>query len=246
MSDAAAQDRPDRALVAGGASGIGRATVDLLAAGGLHGLVLDPATPDDLPTGWDHLALDVSDLDALQHGVNGLRRTSPPPRLLVNAAGVNGVAASAFEVDGAEWDRVHTVNLRGAFFLARDVLDWMRERGSGTIINVASQLASVVVRPNPHYQVAKAGLLQVTRVLALEGAPDGIAVNTVSPGIVRTPMTDRVMEDEQWTADRLARIPVGRFATADEIAEVIVAIGLVRTPYLTGTEVVVDGGYLLM
>ena len=246
MSDAAVQGSLSHALVAGGASGIGRATVELLASKGLHGLVIDSSTPEDLPAGWDHHRVDISDLFALQRSVAELRRVLPPPQLLVNAAGVNGVAASAFEVDGAEWDRVHAVNLRGAFFLGRDVLDWMRERGGGNIINVASQLASVVVRPNPHYQVAKAGVLQVTRVLALEGAPHGVSVNTVSPGIVTTPMTDRVMKDEQWKADRLASIPVGRFASADEIAEVIVAVGLVQTPYLTGTEIVVDGGYLLM
>ena len=233
------------AIVTGGASGIGRAVVQRLADHGMRGRVLDLAAPGDLPTGWDYAPLDIGDVTAVQRCTALLRASDQSPRLLVNAAGVNGSAPSAFDVDGDEWDRVHAVNLRGMFFLARDVLDWMRQRDGGMIINVASQLATAVVRPNPHYQIAKAGVLQLTRVLALEGAKDGICVNTVSPGIVATPMTDRVMQDPAWTADRLARIPVGRFALPEEIAEVIVAIGLLRTSYLTGAEVVVDGGYLL-
>jgi NAD(P)-dependent dehydrogenase (short-subunit alcohol dehydrogenase family) len=234
------------ALVSGGSSGIGRATVRLLAQRGLGGVVLDVSAPEELPQDWEHVALDLADVEALQDAVTGLRGRLPAPRLLVNAAGVNGRAATPFEVDVEEWDRVLDVNLRGAFFLARDVLAWMRDEGQGGhIVNVASQLASVVVAPNPHYQISKAGVLQLTRALALAGAPHAVQVNTVSPGIVKTAMTERVMTDTDWTADRLARIPAGRFADPEEIAEVIVAIGLLGTSYLTGAEVVVDGGYLL-
>jgi NAD(P)-dependent dehydrogenase (short-subunit alcohol dehydrogenase family) len=234
------------ALVSGGASGIGAATVRLLARRGLSGVTLDVREPDDLPPGWEHVSLDLSEVTGLQACVTALRGRLPAPRLLVNAAGVNGRASSAFEVDVEEWDRVLDVNLRGTFFLARDVLAWMRDdaRG-GHIVNVASQLASVVVPPNPHYQISKAGVLQVTRALALAGAPHSVQVNTVSPGIVNTPMTEGVMSDASWTSDRLARIPAGRFAEPEEIAEVIVAVGLLETSYLTGTEIVVDGGYLL-
>lgn len=233
------------ALITGGASGIGRATVARLAESGISGLVLDQHEAADLPSGWTSREVDISDTRALGDLVHRLRAERDSPRLLVQAAGVNGTASSAFEVDVEEWDRVHAVNLRGSFFLGRDVLAWMGEHGRGSIINVASQLATAVVRPNPHYQIAKAGVLQLTRTLALEGASCGVSVNTVSPGIVATPMTNRVMSDASWAADRLARIPMGRFADPGEIAEVIAALGLLTTPYLTGAEIVVDGGYLL-
>jgi NAD(P)-dependent dehydrogenase (short-subunit alcohol dehydrogenase family) len=234
------------AIVSGGASGIGRATVALLAERGLRGVVLDVASPDTLPAGWEHAELDLADVPAVQRMVAQLRERLPAPGLLVSAAGVNGRAPTAFDVDAEEWDRVLDVNLRGTFFLARDVLTWMRDGGrGGRILNVASQLASVVVEPNPHYQISKAGVLQMTRALALAGAAYDVQVNTISPGIVSTPMTEQVRTDATWTTDRLARIPAGRFAEPEEIAEVIAAVGLLETTYLTGTEIVVDGGYLL-
>ncbi len=245
MTTASRQPADGWALVAGGASGIGAATVRRLAGHGVHGVVLDrDPFPDDL-AGWETHVVDLGDPQAIDDEIARLHDAFSAPRLLVNAAGVNGSASSAYDVDSHEWDRVHAINLRGAFLLARDVLAWMRDDGGGSIINVASQLATAVVRANPHYQVAKAGVLQVTRTLALEGAADGVSVNSVSPGIVTTPMTDRVMADPEWTRDRLARIPAGRFAHPEEVAEVIVAIGLLETSYLTGSEIVVDGGYLL-
>jgi len=236
----------DLAIVSGGSSGIGWATVARLAERGLVGVILDVIPPDALPPGWEHERVDLADAHAVQRSVSLLRERLPAPRLLVSAAGLNGRASTAFDVDVEEWDRVLDVNLRGTFFLARDVLAWMRDGGrGGRIINVASQLASVVVPPNPHYQISKAGVLQLTRALALAGAPHDVQVNTVSPGIVSTPMTAQVRADAAWSADRLARIPAGRFAAPEEIAEVIAAIGLLETSYVTGTEIVVDGGYLL-
>jgi NAD(P)-dependent dehydrogenase (short-subunit alcohol dehydrogenase family) len=235
-----------RAVVAGGSSGIGRATVALLARRGVRGTVLDRDPPSHaLPSDWAYVCLDLSDVAAIVRTVRDVVLERGAPDLLVNAAGVNGTVPDAFTLDEHEWDRVHDVNLRGAFFLAREVMRTMRDGTGGRIINVASQLGTAVIRPNPHYQIAKAGVIQMTRVLALEGAAHGVQVNVVSPGIVVTPMTERVMADGEWTEDRLARIPLGRFALPEEIAEVIVAVGLLHTPYMTGAEIVVDGGYLL-
>lgn len=234
------------AIVSGGSSGIGRATVDRLASLGMTGVVLDRASGPDLPDGWEHVTLDLTDVAAVPTVVHALRERIPCPHVVVAAAGANGTVPSAYDLTPEEWDRVIDINLRGTFFLTREIMRWQREAGRrGRIVTVASQLGTAVVRPNPHYQISKAGVIQLTRTLALEGAADGIVVNTVSPGIVVTPMTDRYVEDESWTRDRLGRIPLGRFAGPDEVAEVIVAIATLETDYMTGSEIVVDGGYLL-
>lgn len=234
------------AIVSGGTSGIGRATVDRLAARGIHGVVLDRTTRGALPHGWEHVPLDLTNDTAIPAVIGQLRERIPCPRILVTAAGANGSVPSIFDLTPPEWDRVIDTNLRGTFFLARDVMCWQKDEGeNGRIVTVASQLATAVVRPNPHYQISKAGILQLTRVLALEGATCGIQVNAVSPGIVVTPMTERYVEDETWKHDRLGRIPLARFAEPDEIAEVIVAVAMLETSYMTGSEIVIDGGYLL-
>lgn len=234
------------AIVSGGSSGIGRATVERLAALGMTGVVLDRTSVPDLPDGWEHVTLDLTDVATIPAVVLALRERIPSPHVLVAAAGANGTVPSAYDLTPEEWDRVIDINLRGTFFLTREIMRWQREAGRrGRIVTVASQLGSVVVRPNPHYQISKAGVLQLTRTLALEGASDGIVVNAVSPGIVLTPMTERYVEDESWARDRLGRIPLGRFARPGEVAEVIVAIATLETDYMTGSEIVVDGGYLL-
>lgn len=234
------------AIVSGGTSGIGRKTVERLAGQGIRGVVLDRTPRGDLPNGWEHVPLDLTDVTAIPAVIGQLRQRIPCPRILVTAAGANGSVPSIFDLTPQEWDRVIDTNLRGTFFLARDVMRWQKDEAQeGRIVTVASQLATAVVRPNPHYQISKAGILQLTRVLALEGATCGIRVNTVSPGIVVTPMTERYVEDEAWKRDRLGRIPLDRFADPDEIAEVIVAVAMLETSYMTGSEIVIDGGYLL-
>ena len=234
------------AIVSGGTSGIGRATVDRLAARGVRGVVLDRTTRGVLPDGWEHVTLNLTDVTAITAVIDQLRGRIPCPRILVTAAGANGSVSSIFDLTQPEWDRVIDTNLRGTFFLARDVMCWQKDEGKeGRIVTISSQLATAVVRPNPHYAISKAGILQLTRVLALEGATCGIRVNAVSPGIVVTPMTERYVQDETWKQDRLGRIPLARFAEPDEIAEVIVAVAMLETSYMTGSEIVIDGGYLL-
>lgn len=247
-------DESNWAIVSGGSLGIGRATVERLAAEGLSGIVLDIAEPARLPDGWAYQRTDFSSVNDIVMSVSGLRRsrvrsTSPisvPPRLVVCAAGVNSDSATAFDVRAADWDRIININLRGTFFLAREVMAWMRDAESGgRIITIASTLATASVRANPHYSISKAGVVQLTRVLALEGAVHGVQVNAISPGTVETGMTVPFRTDENWSKERLPKIPAKRFAMPEEIAEVICKIGLIETTYLTGEQILVDGGFLL-
>lgn len=237
------------ALVSGGSQGIGRATVDRLASEGIGGVVLDILEPSALPVNWSFYRVDFSSVDEILSTVAHLRTedlNAGPPRLVVCAAGVNGSSPTAFDVDEFDWDRIIDINVKGVFFLAREAMAWMRDSGlGGRIISIASTLATASIRANPHYSISKAAVVQMTRVLALEGAVHGVQVNAISPGVVETAMTVPFRSDEAWTKERIPKIPAGRFALPEEIAEVICKIGLIETTYLTGQEIRVDGGFLL-
>lgn len=233
------------ALVTGAASGIGRACVERLIAGGtaVAAVDLDAATMRDL----DVLALaaDVTDDDAVQAVVARAEAELGPLDAVVNVAGITGSAdaAQCHVTPVHEWRRVLDVNLTGPFLVCRAALGGMLERGAGSIVNVASAAGLVAFPGRCAYSASKGGVVQLTRSLAADYAARGIRANAVCPGMVDTPMTHWRLEQPELRAAVLQKIPAGRVATADEVAEAVVLLTGDGLAYMNGAMLVIDGGW---
>jgi NAD(P)-dependent dehydrogenase (short-subunit alcohol dehydrogenase family) len=171
--------------------------------------------------------------------------------VLVNNAGIaSGLFEDTWDAPEEKWDRIIQVNLKSVYLCSRAVIPVMLANGRGSIINVASIAATRSVGGSP-YAAAKAGILGYTHHVAAERAPRGVRVNCVSPGFMRTPMTtgERLGLDGAAQETRLAamgrRVPMQRTGSAQDIAAAIAYLASDDAGYVTGQEIVVDGGYLV-
>jgi len=230
------------AVVTGGGSGIGLATSARLAQDGFAVAVLDLQPPD----GEAALALrcDVTDEADVTTAMATVAERLGPVDVLVNNAGITGSqqATRCHETPVAEWDKVHAVNVRGPFLCSRAVLPSMIERGSGHIITIASVAGLVAFPGRAAYTASKGAALMLTRSIAVDYAADGIRANAVCPGMVYTPMTSWRLDQPELRAAVEARIPAGRVATPDEIADAVALLASGRLGYMTGAPLIVDGG----
>ena len=163
---------------------------------------------------------------------------------------VNNAAVRSFKLFGeysaAEFDLAVAVNLRAPFLASQAVLPAMRRQGGGRIIHIASQLGSVAAATRALYGMTKAALIHLAKSMALELALDNIQVNTVSPGPTATrPILDRMRNAPEASAQRLSGVPMGRFGQPDEIAEVVQWLLTTDASFLTGHDLVIDGGYTI-
>jgi NAD(P)-dependent dehydrogenase (short-subunit alcohol dehydrogenase family) len=171
--------------------------------------------------------------------------------VLVNNAGIaSGLFEDTWDAPEDRWDRIIRVDLKSVYLCSRAVIPVMLAKGRGSIVNVASIAATRSVGGSP-YAAAKAGILGYTRHVAAELATRGVRMNCVSPGFMRTPMTtgERLGLDEWAQEERLAamgrRVPMGRTGTVQDIAAAIAYLASDDAGYITGQEIVVDGGYLV-
>lgn len=242
------------AIVTGAAAGIGAAIARHFAAQGARVAVLDSdgTTAEETAAqirASGHSAqawrTNVGALPEVESTIADICERLGLPGILVNNAAVRTQRASVAELPTDAWDLALRVNLTGAFYMCRSVIPHMQAQGGGTIINVASQLGSVGVEGAAAYCASKGGLLQLTRVLALDHAADGIRVNSLSPGAVMTERLVQVFGSEATALQTLAPLhPVGRIGHCEEIAAAALFLAAPGCAFMTGADLVVDGGYL--
>lgn len=237
------------ALVTGGAGGIGLAIARQLAEGGARVVLVDlerqalDVAAASLAEPRHHLALavDVTRPEGVEQAVSTVLEATGRIDILVNSAGV-ALLEPAGEISEAAWERTLAVNLTAPLLLAQAVAPAMRRQRHGRIINLASQASVVALRRHAAYCASKAGLVGLTRVLALEWASDGITVNAISPTVVDTPLGRKAWAGQVGEAMR-ALIPTGRFAQPEEVARLAVFLAGTHAGMLTGENIVIDGGY---
>ncbi|MGZ6644779.1 MAG: SDR family oxidoreductase [Solirubrobacteraceae bacterium] len=227
----------------GGARGMGEAHARALAAEGARVVVGDvleaegAAVADELGDGARFAALDVTDEGSWQAAVAFAEEAFGPISVLVNNAGV--LAIEPIELAIEEWRRVIDTNLTGAFLGMKTVHPSMRRAGGGAIVNVSSMAAYIAVGRASAYTASKWGLRGLTKAAAIEFGPDRIRVNSLHPGMIKTPMLEGASDE----VTQSARYPIPRFGTSEEVAATMLHIVCDAT-YSTGSEFCVDGGIL--
>ena len=239
------------AIVTGGNRGIGFAIAEGLAKHGARVVIANPhaeggraavANLKDQGLAAEAVPTDVSDSQAVSHLVEDVMQRHGHIDILVNNAAVI-LRKPAEEVTEEEWDRLMSVNLRGAFVCCREVGRHMIDQRKGTIINVSSNVSQVVEPLRSVYSVAKAGLSHLTRALALEWAPYGINVNAIGPGATLTDINRQYFEEhpDDFQA-RVDQIPMGRIGMPADSVGVAVFLASAASDYMTGQTLIVDGG----
>lgn len=217
------------AVVTGGAKGIGAATVELFREAGARVESLD------LESGCD-----VTDEDQVRKAYARIGAID----ILVNNAGT-AVRRTALEVKKEEWDKVIELNLTALFLCSRLAHPYMKKRGGGAIVNLASIMGlSGGIYPNASYQASKGGVVNLTRALALEWAADNIRVNAVAPTYVRTDLTTVIFSNAEMMKTVMAHTPLGRFPEPRDVAMAILFLASDAARCVTGTTLPVDSGYL--
>jgi len=241
------------ALVTGGASGIGRATVLKLVAAGCRTAVLD-RDEDGLArlvaeVGADRCVAVIADLaepESTRRAVREAIERLGGIDIVVNNAGI-GFRADVVETTLEQWDLTFAINVRAPFIVCQEVIPQMLERGAGVIVNVASVGGLIGIASRAAYGASKAALISLTRSLTVDFAGRGIRANCVAPGTTETPWVDRIVagaDDPAVLRQQMAeRQIIGRLGTADEISDTIMFLASPKASFFHGAAVVVDGGY---
>jgi NAD(P)-dependent dehydrogenase (short-subunit alcohol dehydrogenase family) len=236
------------AVVTGGGRGIGWAIASAFHAAGAKVAVLD-VTVDDAKTqetGISAYQCDVTDEASVDEALNSVANDIGMIDILVNNAGIN-VLGPAESYPTKTWQRILDINLTGAFLCARHVgSELIKARSSGRIINIASVMGHIA--PNVHsavaYSAAKAGMLGLTRALAVEWSKYSITVNAICPGMILTDLTASRMDDKNYERGMRQRIPAGRFGSPDDLVGAAIYLASPAADFVTGHALNVDAGWM--
>jgi len=237
-----------RALVSGAGRGIGLACAAALAQAGAH-VVLAARTAAEIEAASvqirdeggsaEPLVLDVTDLAAVRSAIG----SRPPFDVLVNNAGTNR-PAPFLDVTEQDYDAITTLNQRAVFFVAQAVARHMVEAGSGgSIIHISSQMGHVGGARRTVYCMSKHGIEGLTKAMAIDLAPHGIRVNSIGPTFIDTPLTRPFWDDRAFHDDVVRRIKLGRLGTVEDLMGAVVFLASDAAALVTGTSLVVDGGW---
>jgi acetoacetyl-CoA reductase len=236
------------ALVTGGTRGIGRAIVERLTADGIRvaaGYSGNDAAAESLKrdTGAMVIKGNVGNFADCQHAVKAVEAELGPIDILVNNAGItrDGVF---HRMNSEQWSEVIRVNMDSLFNMTRQVIEGMREREWGRIINISSINGQKGQVGQTNYSAAKAGMIGFSKALALENAKKGVTVNVIAPGYIDTEMVQAV--PEKVLEAIIGQIPVGRLGRGDEIADMVAFLAGERAGYVTGTTLSLNGGQYLV
>lgn len=234
-----------RALVTGGAAGIGRACAETLAQAGAQVAIVDINLPgaQEAAAAVGGLALrcDLGNPDDTVAMCKTLTDELGGIDILVNNAGLIVYQQGIAGVSVDQWDKIMNVNLRGPFLVCRELMPGMKERGYGKIINFSSMAARVGgIEASLQYSVSKAGLIGMTKTLAKEGGPYGVCVNAVAPGVITTaPVIKQVGDHEEAY---IQGIPLRRLGRPQDVANVVLFLASPLSDYITGLVIDINGG----
>jgi gluconate 5-dehydrogenase len=238
------------ALITGSTRGLGFAMAEAMVSAGAH-VVINGRSEDSVTATAAELDLDgrsasgivfdVADIDAAIAAVDTVVERHGAIDILVNNAGINHRAPIA-DFGDDDWRRVLGVNLDGPFVLSRAAARHMTAAGRGRILMTASIMGTVARPTIPAYVTSKAGLVGMTKALAVELAPHGITVNGIGPGYVATEMNTALVNDRDFNEMVVSRTPVGRWGRPEEIAAAAVFLASDEASYITGQTLLVDGG----
>jgi NAD(P)-dependent dehydrogenase (short-subunit alcohol dehydrogenase family) len=238
------------AVVTGGSRGLGSYMALALARAGADLLVTSRKASDCDRTVADvaalgrkarALSLDVTSRESIEEFGRAVRREIPGVDILVNNAGCN-VRKASVDVTWEDWDRVVGTNLKGSFFVSREIASGMIERKYGKIINIGSVTCVFGYAGIVPYSASRGGVLQMTRALASEWGPHGINVNCLAPGWFRTEQNKVLYDDPEWVSYLVERIPLGRPGQPDDLDGAVVFLASEASRYVHGQLLLVDGG----
>jgi len=249
------------ALVTGAGSGIGRGTAIMLAQRGARVILSDVNVENAEETGrmiteaigadgaYDVIRCNVASEEDVVAMFGEIAERHGRLDIACNIAGVGGrkdgpMSALTTEAEVIDFDFIISINLRGAWLCMREELKMMSAQGSGSIVNLSSILGRVGKSGSAPYSASKHAILGLTKSIALEAAPMGVRVNAICPGVIATPLINALVGTQGPARDALtAEHPIGRLGTVEEVAEAVIFLASEQSSFMTGTELMLDGGY---
>jgi NAD(P)-dependent dehydrogenase (short-subunit alcohol dehydrogenase family) len=247
------------AIVTGGASGIGEATARLLAKEGAKVAIVDiddengnrvaGAIKDDGRTA-DYWHMDISQEKEVEKTFADIKEKYGQLHILVNNAGIAGHARPSHEMTAEQWDNVMSINLRGTFLCTKYAVPYILKSGGGSVINVSS-IMGILGGPTPAYCSSKGGIRTLTKADAVTYARQNIRFNSVHPGYIITPLFRKLAANSPEGVEGSVKaegekIPMGRMGTPEEIANGILFLASDESSYITGLEMIIDGGKIIV